>query len=356
MRRDSDVFSELSEWWDAQRAPRQHPFLTSKMLGCWEDGFDEPSSKLNVVLLYRDSDLVAGLPLYRAGGRLRSLARAHAEPFDVVAVDDEEVTSYLPRWLGTLPMVNLYRVREGSPIMALMPGQPRWEVQATFNSTYVDLSNGMEAVRANMSTKYQRELRRRRRRLQEMGDLVLVEHSKPDGAQELLEAGLKLEARGWKGRNGIAVLRSPSLERWYRSVTEVALDQGWLRLCLLYLDDRLVAFLYNLEVDGHRLGMATAFDESADVSPLSPGSLLHESVLEASGAKLTSYRFGVGDDSWKYEWATGRDRVFDLVLFGSGAFGRGARRVWQTRAWMRSKAKDLSKLRPSEDQARRHPA
>lgn len=341
VRSDRGVFSELAEWWDAQPVPRGHPFLTSRVLGCWEDGFDEPGSRLNVLLLHRNGELVAGLPLYTAKGRLRSLARAYAEPFDVITIDDEEVTEYVPRWLESVPVASLYRVRSASPILTSLPQHPRWRVQTEFNSPYIDLSAGMGPVRDRMSSKYQRELRRRRRRIEEMGTLTFVERRTADGAMDLLQEGLRLEAAGWKGSRGHAVIRDPSHERWYRSLTEVALDQGWLRLSGLYLDERLVAFLYNLEVDGHRYGMATAFDDTPEVAPYSPGILLHESVFEACAAGgVTSYRLGVGNDSWKYEWATDRDQVYDLVLFGSGLMGWSAFQVWKVRTRARGRSID----------------
>jgi CelD/BcsL family acetyltransferase involved in cellulose biosynthesis len=321
-RSDRGVFSDLREWWDAQSAARDNPFLTADVLGCWEDGFDEPRSRLNVSLLYRDGELAAALPLYRARGRLRSLSRAHSEPFDIIAIDDAEVVERLPRWIDSLTMTYLYRVAADSPIMTALPDHPRWMIQTTFNSPYVDLGSGMDEVRAGMSKDFQRTLRRRRRRLEEMGPLSVVEHATDDNAG-ILDAGLRLEAAGWKGERGHAVLNDPTHDRWYRSMTRIAEDKGWLRLCGLYLDDRLLAFRYDLEVGDRRWGMLSAFDERPDVASLSPGTLLLETVLEsAASSGVRTYELGAGNDSWKYEWSPSVRQVYDLLLFGSGVTGR----------------------------------
>jgi CelD/BcsL family acetyltransferase involved in cellulose biosynthesis len=320
-RSDRTVFAELRAWWDAQPVARANPFLSADVLGCWEDGFDEPGSKLNVELLFADGDLVAALPLYKARGRLRSLSRAHSEPFDVVA-DDEEVIGQLPTWLDSLTMTYLYRVAESSPIMKAVSEHERWLVQTTFNSPYVDLGSGMGPVRAGMSKDFQRTLRRRRRRLEEMGPLTMVEQTTYE-ADGMLDEGLRLEASGWKGERGHAVLNDRTHDRWYRSMTEIAEERRWLRLCGLYLDQRLIAFRYDLEVGDTRWGMLSAFDESPDVASLSPGTLLLETVLEsAADSGLSSYEFGAGNDSWKYEWNPSVRQVYDLLLFGSGLPGR----------------------------------
>jgi CelD/BcsL family acetyltransferase involved in cellulose biosynthesis len=321
-RSDRRVFSELREWWDAQPVARDNPFLTTAVLGCWEDGFDEPGSKLSVELLSRDGELVAALPLYKARGRLRSLSRAHSEPFDVVAIDDEEVIEHLPVWIDSLTMTYLYRVAEDSPIMKALPEHPRWLVQTTFNSPYVDIRSGMDQVRTGMSKDFQRTLRRRRRRLEEMGPLTVVEQTSRE-TSDLLATGLQLEAAGWKGERGHAVLNDPTHDRWYRSMSEVAEDHGWLRLCGLYIDERLLAFRYDLEAGDTRWGMLSAFDESPDVASLSPGTLLLETVLEnAASSGLGAYEFGAGNDSWKYEWNPSVRQVHDLLIFGSGIPGR----------------------------------
>jgi hypothetical protein len=322
-RSDRDVFSELREWWDRQSAARDNPFLSSAVLGCWEDGFDEPGSRLNVSLLYRSGELAAAIPLYRARGRLRSLSRAHSEPFDVIAIADEEVVEHLPAWLDSLTMTYLYRVAADSPIMTALPTRERWMIQTTFNSPFVDLGSGMDQVRVGMSKDFQRTLRRRRRRLEEMGPLTMVEHASQADRSRILDTGLRLEAAGWKGERGHAVLNDPTHERWYRSMTQIADDKGWLRLCGLYLDDRLLAFRYDLEVGDTRWGMLSAFDESPDVSSLSPGTLLLEIVLErAAVSGVRTYEFGAGNDSWKYEWNPSVRQVYDLLLFGSGLPGR----------------------------------
>ncbi len=320
---DREVFSRLAAWWDTRDAARANPFLTSAVLACWEDGFDEPESMLNVELLYRDGDLVAALPLYKARGRLRTLSRAHSEPFDVVANNDEEVVEHLPVWLDSLTMTYLYRVAESSPIVSALPEHERWLVQTTFNSPYVDLGDGMDQVRAGMSKDFQRTLRRRRRRLEEIGPLTFVEHTSLKEPSGMLAAGLRLEAAGWKGQRGHAVLNDPTHDRWYRSMSEVAANQGWLRLCGLYLDDRLLAFRYDIEVGDTRWGMLSAFDETPDVASLSPGTLLLETVLEnAASSGVAAYEFGSGNDSWKYEWNPSVRQVYDLFLFGSGFTGR----------------------------------
>jgi CelD/BcsL family acetyltransferase involved in cellulose biosynthesis len=97
------------------------------------------------------------------------------------------------------------------------------------------------------------------------------------------------------------------------------------------LEDRLIAWCYDLVYAGRRHGLIASYDESPDVAPLSPGNLLVDQVLEHSAAAgMDRYEFGNGDHSWKYDWTSDERRVYDLLIFGSGLAGRvvaGAKRL-----------------------------
>jgi CelD/BcsL family acetyltransferase involved in cellulose biosynthesis len=189
-------------------------------------------------------------------------------------------------------------------------------------SPYVDLTGGVDAVSAMRSKEFARTLRRRRRRLEELGALRFVDHPSPGEIDAVLKEGLRLEAEGWKGKEGVAVLNRPAHESWYRSVAEVAQDEGWLRLSALYLDDRMLAFRYDIQYGTRRYGQISSYDESPEVS-FSTGSLLLESVIDQSVVDgLSTYEFGFGSHPWKYDWTSDERLVYDLIVFGRSPSGR----------------------------------
>jgi CelD/BcsL family acetyltransferase involved in cellulose biosynthesis len=318
------VFEELASWWDQQPIAASLPFLNSQIVSCWEEGMDEPGSRLHVKLLRRAGELVAALPLYRSAGRLRSPCRAFTYSTDIVAVDDEEVRSYLPRWLDDVAIAHLYRLREDSPLVAAVPEHPRWSIPSTLRCPYVDLSGGIDSVWSGLKAGLRKGLRRRRRRLDEMGTVTYMDHAPPAEVDRVLQKGWLLEAAGWKGRKGVATLSVPATERWYRSVAERAEDQGWLRVSSLHLDDRMLAFSLDLVYGGRRFGLNSSYDESIDVSRTSPGNLLFEFIIEQTASEgLQSYELSFAGGDWKYDWTSRSRLVYDLLIFGSGPLGRG---------------------------------
>lgn len=323
VRSDRGVFADLTGWWDDQPAARHIPFLKTRVIECWLEGFLEPGDDLNVLLLYRNGEPVAALPLRRRGVRLRSLSNGLTCRYDLVATADADVVERIPTWLNSLPVAHLYRIHADSVIVQSLSTQSRWEVRYERDSPYIDLGGGMEGVRSGWSRNFRRNMRRRRRRLEEMGEVTYVDHPSGSDVHEVLEAGLRLEAAGWKGEEGVAVLRDPTYERWFRALTEVALDEGWLRLSSMYLDDRLLAFSYDIVYGGRRYGMLSTYDHSEDVAPLSVANLMLESTLEQScDESLSSYEMGPDFLSYKLDWTSLCRKVYDVSIYGSRPTGR----------------------------------
>src|SRR5205823_20432 len=62
-----------------------------------------------------------------------------------------------------------------------------------------------------------------------------------------LDEGFRLERLGWTGSGGTAVASVPALREFCGEVARWAAARGWLRLFLLRIDGRALAFYYGLE-------------------------------------------------------------------------------------------------------------
>ena len=129
-----------------------------------------------------------------------------------------------------------------------------------------------------------------------------------------LDALLRMEASGWKGREGTAMLDDPPLERLYRAFVARAARRGWLRLYVLELDGRAVAADLHCSFSGQGFLLKTAFDE--DHAALSPGLVLRADVLRASIEEgLRGYDFLGGSEPYKLRWASEVRQRITLMAF-----------------------------------------
>lgn len=105
------------------------------------------------------------------------------------------------------------------------------------------------------------EMRRRRRRLEEAGELKRVVYSTPADIPRATENFLTLEASGWKAERG-ALLGHPSLATFVRSATRLLAREGKIRIHSLELAGKPIAMGVVIESGDHSYFWKIAYDES----------------------------------------------------------------------------------------------
>ena len=133
-------------------------------------------------------------------------------------------------------------------------------------------TGGDEYCAAAVSAAVRREWRRQRRRLSELGHLEVRSLSPGDDAAPWIEEFLSMEAKGWKGRSGNALLRTPRDATCFRHMCAGAHQAGRFHSTGLYLNGEPVALQNNILTAGCDFAMRVAYDEA--FSKYSPGVLL----------------------------------------------------------------------------------
>jgi CelD/BcsL family acetyltransferase involved in cellulose biosynthesis len=104
------------------------------------------------------------------------------------------------------------------------------------------------------------ELRRLRRRLEEMGRVAFQISASPEEVRRTTEEFLALEASGWKAGRG-ALLSEPSLATFLRSATRLLASEGRCRIHALRLDGRPIAMGIVIESQNRSYFWKIAYDE-----------------------------------------------------------------------------------------------
>lgn len=123
-----------------------------------------------------------------------------------------------------------------------------------------------------------KERRRLQRRLAERGALGFSVIEDYNGFRAALETFLSLEARGWKGRNGTALVQAPAHANFTRAMLWSAARAGKARIVLLELDGATIAAGILLTEGAHGFFWKIAYAESH--AAFSPGALLALEMAE----------------------------------------------------------------------------
>jgi CelD/BcsL family acetyltransferase involved in cellulose biosynthesis len=190
-------------------------------------------------------------------------------------------------------------------------------------SPYIELDGTLADYRARRRSSFKADLRRRNRRLGELGEVRLDVRDGSRDLARLLAEGWELEGSEWKDRLGTAVVARAETRRFYADVARRAAAGGRLRLFFLRLDEAPIAFIFALQQAGVLYLMKGGFDPA--LSRMSPGQLLLERVIErAFTTGLDRIELLGGEEAYKLAWT---DTVHERVLLQS--FGRSPVRSMQ---------------------------
>ena len=182
-------------------------------------------------------------------------------------------------------------------------------------SPYVMVDEEWSTFQARFGRNLRRDVRRKTRRLGEQGRVTWHEYDGRERLPELLAEGFALEASGWKGAAGTAIRSRPDTLAFYTRVAEWAADRDVLRMTMLRVDGRAVAFEFNLEQGGVSYGLKTGYDEA--FSAFSPGTLNFLRLVErVCGDPQVRVLEMLGDATpWKASFASGTHELFQVTAF-----------------------------------------
>ena len=138
-----------------------------------------------------------------------------------------------------------------------------------------------ELCRRGASKKTLKDLHRRRRRLEEEGEVAFSLTSTPQETRKASELFLALEASGWKRAS--AFLSQPLLTAFFRSATRLMAREGKCRIASLSLDGRPLAMGVVLESQDRAFFWKIAYDEAHRAK--APGIHLVYELSEALAAR-----------------------------------------------------------------------
>jgi len=313
------AFAALRAEWDAlaARGPTDLPFVGHAWLSAWLDAFAPGRPPL--VLVARGPGGAAGFAPFleerrRGVARLLAPANDHSCRFEWVLGPDASgaaasIWAHL-RDRCAWDVLLLRDVPRDGPTSTLLEPLARADGHLTgrwesLRTPRIALGGPEGAAEERTSSKFRANLRRRAKRLAELGAVSLQRVDGRGGAAEVdaaIDAFLRLEASGWKGARGTAIALDPSLAGFYRRLAHDAAARGALAIRALLLDGRPIALHLGIVHRRVYLLPKTAYDES--FATVSPGQLLQRDVLaECEARGLAGFDFLGPEMPWKQDWA-----------------------------------------------------
>ncbi|HKZ07423.1 MAG TPA: GNAT family N-acetyltransferase [Methylomirabilota bacterium] len=196
----------------------------------------------------------------------------------------DEALDALLDWMDGAPdgvrLFGLYTITGDGPVAAALyarlaaRGQPHL-TEITHDRAFLRLGESAASYLTNaIGARKRKELGRQRRRLEEQGKLVFVETTGGAEAAEWIGRFVVLEAKGWKGRRGVAFNRTPEGRQYFAQFIEHFVARGRAMLLSLRLDGTDIAMKCNLVAPDGTGAFAFKIAHEESLARYSPGVLL----------------------------------------------------------------------------------
>lgn len=193
---------------------------------------------------------------------------------------DLTISAFL-NWVENEADCNLFqwrRIRADGPFIQLLEeavdlrGWPKFYDEDYTRALFRVGGEGEEYSPPLLSGRGRRELKRRRQRLAEQGNLQYREAEAFDAPDWWIGRFLRLEASGWKGRQGTALASEVSHRTFFEETCREASRRGRLLISALMLGSEPIAMQCNFLAGNGCFAFKSAFDET--YGRYSPGVLL----------------------------------------------------------------------------------
>jgi CelD/BcsL family acetyltransferase involved in cellulose biosynthesis len=165
-----------------------------------------------------------------------------------------------------------------------------------------DAATGLNDV---LSTRMRRKLRMSRNRAARRGGWR-VEAATATTLDQFVDALITLHGARWAEDGEIRGLADPAVRGFHHEAAPLLLQAGMLRLCSLWIENRIAACCHALTLNGRLFFYLSGFD--ASFAHESPGSILvGEMIAEAIAEGCREVHFLRGGEAYKYAWG-GIDR------------------------------------------------
>ena len=188
-----------------------------------------------------------------------------------------------------------------------------FNVESRLKIPFVAIEGDWESYYGNLKGRFRKEIRRKTKKLSELGTLRYSYHEAPLET-EVFNNFLQLEDRGWKGNNGSSILKREHLRNLYSALTKTKKECFKMVNFSLHLDETLISSSLCFQSQDRLYVFKIAYDEV--YGKYSPGLLLRLYELEYCFKQgVTKYDFSGTAQKWMKFFTNRSHFSMDIIIY-----------------------------------------
>jgi CelD/BcsL family acetyltransferase involved in cellulose biosynthesis len=331
--KDLVSFKELRRPWNDLALKQEcRPFLTHEWFDLWLDHFS-PGNGLISLLLWEGDRIEAIAPLHIVDRLLGGLSvrcvkfigNAYSPMRDFL-FDGPGREKHLARIIDFFYEYKKWDVIDLGPFpkdsatlssLRNMLGGKKWSFmeEVETHNWYIDkIDFSGDEYASSRPKKILVELKRRRKRLEEIGNVQVEVITDSNELERYIESYYDVYSRSWKEREGLSA-------NFHGELAKLACEKGWLRLGFLFLDGYPIATQFRIVCGNTCFFLKTAYD--VKYRTYGPGLILLLEMIKyvIDFDHVTRIDFGPGDESYKSSWASERKEMKRLLIYNRNLKG-----------------------------------
>ena len=309
-------FAAIKADWDQLADLEKTPFVRHAWLASWWAAFG--NGRLRICALWDGDELAALFPLCATRSGLAGLTNEHTPRFTPLSRGRRDLERIVEEVLDQPHDLRVEALPGDHPAFEVLSEScasrgRRLLVMPQQTSPIAETAE----YAARLSSKTARELGRLQRKMQREHRTEVSMVTRPSELEPELQRGFEVEASGWKGKRGTAILCSPRTDRFYRSMARSFHDEDRLRTSTITLDGDVAAFDLCLLDNGRVYGVKFGYDER--FRHLAPGLVLqHGEIERCRELGFDAFELLGDDEEYKRRFSTANRPHYSLRAYRGG--------------------------------------
>lgn len=341
---DLQEFRSLEPEWSSllARSNTNSVFLTHEWFRCWWEAFGDKRQMF--VICVRDKGKLVGVaPLHRHQARFRGLPvnklsfmanRYTAEADFIVASPEAPVVCSIFECLenhhALWDLIELIRLRHDSVVMRYaldLVQKSNWlyRIRSDLQVPYVMVEETWESFISRRSRRFKKNINYRLNKVKGLPSSVrVVTLCSTDEILARLPKIFEISSKSWKAQIKSSITDELSEIVFFKKISKVMGEKGWINLWMLSFGNDPVAFEYHLNYGGSTCPIRADYDETHRA--FSPGAYLEyviiRSLFENSSSAVTEYNTCADCYPYELRWTGSVRPLKKLLIFRKSWYGR----------------------------------
>jgi CelD/BcsL family acetyltransferase involved in cellulose biosynthesis/hydroxymethylpyrimidine pyrophosphatase-like HAD family hydrolase len=302
----------LPGWLAAEQVSTFEPMQHANWTESWAECFNQADQACFLTVGLPENPIaIAPMVEAHVGGvkrLMQAAVRDIREPLEFPLRDPAAATPLAQGLIRLNRPLLFNRVWADSPLIAALrhasDGRGWFFSRPTTSAPFIPLDSSWQNPESHLNAGRRSDLRRARRHAEQVGPVRFeVLSPRIEELDQLLEEAYRVEAAGWKGNLGSALLSDKSAGNFYRRYAAAMCRAGKLRVAFMRIADRAAAMQLCLETAGSFWLLKVGYDEAYARS--SPGMLLMQETIRYSACRgLRTYEFLGTNATWTQMWSS----------------------------------------------------